>query len=63
MTDLIRGKIARVLNSREVAINLGSGNGVKVGMHFDVLDKNSEDIMDPDTGALLGSIERAKSTS
>ena len=60
MADLIRGKVARVLNSREIAINLGKDDGVIVGMYFNVMDRKSEDIRDPDTGDLLGSIERPK---
>ena len=60
MADLIRGKVARVLNSREIAINLGKEDGVVVGMYFNVMDRKSEDITDPDTGELLGSIERPK---
>ena len=34
MDDPIRGKVAKVLNSREVAINLGSEQGVRPGMYF-----------------------------
>lgn len=60
MTNLIRGKVARVLNSREIAINVGSEKGVDVGMHFDVLDPKYENIRDPDTNELLGSVERPK---
>lgn len=60
MTDLIRGKVARVLNSRELALNLGSDHGVHEGMLFDVLDPKGENIVDPDTGAILGSLERPK---
>ena len=30
----IHGKVARVLNSREVAVNKGSDAGVKIGMIF-----------------------------
>ncbi|MHB8834378.1 MAG: hypothetical protein ACYC9Y_01505 [Candidatus Methylomirabilia bacterium] len=58
--DLIRGKVARILNSRELAITVGEQNGVVVGMHFDVLDPKGEDITDPDTGEVLGSVERPK---
>ena len=60
MTNPIRGKVARVLNSREIAINVGSEKGVDVGMHFDVLDPKYENIRDPDTQELLGSIEHPK---
>lgn len=60
MTNLIRGKVARVLNSREIAINVGAEEGVDVGMHFDVLNPKYENIKDPDTFELLGSIECPK---
>ena len=60
MTNPIRGKVARVLNSREIAINVGAEKGVDVGMHFDVLDPKYENIKDPDTHELLGSIEHPK---
>ena len=60
MTNLIRGKVARILNSREIAINVGSDDGVSTGMYFDVLDQNYEEIRDPDTQELLGSIQRPK---
>lgn len=56
----IRGKVARILNSRELAINVGTNDGVIAGMHFDVLDPKGEDITDPDTGEVLGSIDRPK---
>lgn len=61
MTNVpIRGKVARILNSRELAINVGTNDGVVVGMHFDILDQKGEDIIDPDTGETLGSIDRPK---
>ena len=60
MSELIRSKVARVLNSREIAIAAGTEQGVRVGMYFDVLDPKGEDIRDPDTGDVLGSIDRPK---
>lgn len=56
----IRGKVARILNSRELALNIGSKDGVQVGMYFDVMDQEHENILDPDTDEVLGSIERPK---
>src|SRR5262249_52570621 len=56
----IRGKVAQILNSRNLVINVGSRDGVVVGMYFDVLDPKGEDIKDPDTGEVLGSVERPK---
>jgi hypothetical protein len=56
----IRGKVARILNSRELILNVGSSAGVVVGLYFDILDPKGEDIRDPDTDEVLGSIERPK---
>ncbi len=60
MTEPIRGKVARILTSRDVVINVGSSSGVVVGMRFEVKDTKGQDVRDPDTGELLGSIERPK---
>ncbi len=60
MTEPIRGKVARVLNEREIAINIGTAHGVDVGMYFDVMDPHGQDIIDPDTDEVLGSIERPR---
>lgn len=60
MSDPIHGKVARILNARELALNIGSDHGVKIGMLFDVLDQKGEDITDPDTGEVLGSLQRPK---
>lgn len=56
----IVGKVARILNSRELIINRGSSHGVWKGMHFNVLDPKAEDIRDPDTNEVLGSVDRPK---
>lgn len=60
MTQPIRGKVAHVLNGQEIVINAGSVNGVTVGMVFNVLEASGEDIRDPDTNEVLGSIDRPK---
>lgn len=59
-TAPIRGKVARILTSREVAINLGSDDGVIPGMYFDILHEEGQEIQDPDTGDILGNIDRPK---
>ena len=56
----IRGKVARVLNSREVALNKGLVDGVEVGMIFKILSPTGSAITDPDTDELLGSVELEK---
>ena len=58
----IRGKIARVLSTRDVAINRGDRDGVAVGMVFNILSTKGGDIKDPDTGEELGSVELVKTS-
>ena len=60
MTKRIHAKVAKILNSREIVISAGQDKGVRVGMYFDVLDEEGEEIQDPDTGEVLGSLERKK---
>lgn len=60
MSKTIQGKVARILNSRELALNIGTKQGVSIGMLFDVLDPKGEDIRDPDTHEILGSLQRPK---
>lgn len=60
MSEPLTGKVAKVLNSRELAINIGKTRGVEVGMLFEVLDTKGENIADPETGEILGSIDRPK---
>ncbi len=53
----IRGKVAKVLNSREVALNIGEEQGVRIGMVFEILSPVGDVIEDPDTGDTLGSVD------
>jgi hypothetical protein len=57
---MIEGKVARILNNRELVINRGRQHGVLEGMRFEVLDPKGEDVLDPDTGEILGSAQRPK---
>jgi len=59
-TSLIRGKVAKIINSRELVINRGTEHDVELGMYFDVLEEKGQEIKDPDTGDILGSVERPK---
>ena len=52
----LEGKVAQILNDREVVINRGSKDGVETGMKFKIVE--SLTILDPDTDEELGSIER-----
>lgn len=59
-TALLQGKVAKILNEREVAINLGQSQGVKKGMRFAILAPTPEEIRDPETNELLDIVDRAK---
>lgn len=56
----LKGKVARILDTRSLVINIGSQQGVKIDMYFDVMDPKGDDIRDPDTNKILGSLERPK---
>ncbi len=55
----INGKIAKVLNTRELVINRGSEHGVVQDMEFAVMEPQFS-ILDPDTNESLGYVEREK---
>ena len=55
----LTGKVAAVLNERELVFNLGSENGITEGMKFKVMETRQE-ILDPDTGEFLGLFDREK---
>ena len=57
---MIEGKVAAIINSRELAINRGEKHGVFVGMRFAVFDTSAGVISDPDTGDELGLVEAIK---
>jgi hypothetical protein len=57
---LLQGKVAKILNEREVAINIGRKHGVAKGMRFAILAPTPEEISDPETGEVLDVIDRTK---
>ena len=59
-TEPIRGKVAKILNTREVALNVGTHHGVHMGMIFNILSPGSGEVRDPDTGEVLGSVDLTK---
>ena len=60
LTQPISGKVARILDRREVVINKGSADGVEIGMIFKILSMKDSVITDPDTGEPLGAVGREK---
>ena len=56
----LEGRVAAIINVREVAINIGSKKGVQEGMTFAILAESPLAIKDPSTGEILGEIDREK---
>lgn len=59
MSDVIKGKIAKIVDEYSVILNIGSNHGVLPKMIFDIYDLGDE-IKDPDTGESLGKWEIVK---
>ena len=58
MNKPIRGKVAKILSSKELVINLGAVHGVYKGMCFNIVE--TTEIKDPDSSSILGKVERPK---
>jgi len=58
--ERITGRVAGVLNARELVINIGSEASVQVGMRFSVLAAEATEILDPETNERLGLLDREK---
>lgn len=54
-TQPIRGKVARILSDKALAINVGKANGVTYGMEFYISEIIP--VKDPDTSIELGKVE------
>jgi hypothetical protein len=55
----IQGKVANILNERDLVINKGSEDGVSEGMFFKVTQPDVP-VRDPDSGTELGVLTREK---
>ena len=58
--QLLEGKVAKIINVRELGINIGAREGVRQGMAFAVLAETPLRVEDPDTAELLGEMDREK---
>ena len=54
----LKGKVAAILNPRELAINIGANAGVKIDMIFRLLGEAV--LKDPDTDVELGTVQHEK---
>lgn len=58
----VTGKVAAIIDERELVINRGEEHGVSVGMRFAILADRGAEIRDPDTGEVLGAVPIEKTT-
>lgn len=56
----IEGRVAQILNARELVINIGSKEGVKERMKFAILAEKPIEVKDPSTNEVLDYIDREK---
>ena len=56
----IEGRVASILNSRELVINVGKKDGVEEGMIFAVITGDPIEIRDPESEEILDNILREK---
>lgn len=56
----LEGRVAQILNERELVINIGADKGVSLGMKFAVLVETPTEVRDPITSELLDVLDREK---
>ena len=55
--------IAKIISTKQIVVNAGSNDGLKVGDKLEIIDKfGDEPIVDPDTGESLGTLDLIKGT-
>ena len=60
MTKKITGRVAHIVDNRTVILSVGSENQVQPSMRFKIFSANKTKIIDPETKALLGELDRVK---
>ncbi|BFM39700.1 FlgT C-terminal domain-containing protein [Synechocystis sp. LKSZ1] len=55
-------KVARVIDNYKLVINRGKEHGIREGQRVMIYKVDQEQIVDPDTGKLLGNLELVKGT-
>lgn len=59
MSEVIEGKVAKILDESNLIINVGGSQGIQPGMRLIVFAPGDE-VTDPDTGESLGTWEAVK---
>ncbi len=56
----IHAKVAQILTAKDLVLNVGTIHGAYLGMQFVILNRNGKDVVDPDSGKIIGSVPVAK---
>ncbi len=56
----IEGRVANILNARELVVNIGLDDGLREGTRLKVLADTPTEIRDPQTEEVIGVIDREK---
>lgn len=53
-------KVAKIISTKQIVINAGKKDGIKVGDELEIVDQYGASVRDPDTGELLGTLDMPK---
>ncbi|GEO77660.1 hypothetical protein LCR01_21030 [Companilactobacillus crustorum] len=55
-------RIAKIIDTTSVVINAGEDDGIKKGDKFQIIGKKGVEVLDPETGDFLGTLDDLKAT-
>lgn len=58
----MEAKVIKIISDSKIVLNVGSNSGVEVGRIFKVMEKQGEEVLDPDTGESYGTLDILKAT-
>lgn len=53
-------KVAKIISTKQIVINAGKKNGIKVGDELEIVGQIGDPVKDPDTGEVLGTLDNLK---
>lgn len=56
----LEGRVAQILNERELVLNVGARDGATTGMVFAILGESPLEVRDPISGEVLDEVDREK---
>ena len=53
-------KVAKIISTKQIVINAGEEDGIKVGDELQIIEQIGDPVKDPDTGKILGTLDKQK---